>query len=302
MEHLRWSRDRSDLASLHHPVIITAFTGWNDAGDAASLAVRTLIDATGAQPVAEVDPEPFTDFATIRPQVRLDAERRREILWPTVGIWSASLPGADVLFVLGPEPSLRWQGFCSQILGLAEEAGSPLLITLGALLADVPHSRAVQLIGTATDLDLIERFDLQPSRYEGPTGIVGVLQAAAGDAGIPAASLWAAVPGYASQIPSPKAATALIHRACAMIGTPVPHSSLGTDTIAYENRLAALINDDQDLALYVARLESLADEMALEEDQDGPLDSDQLDDESLLNDPDALVSEVERFLREQKND
>ena len=302
MEHLRWSRDRSDLDSLHHPVIITAFTGWNDAGDAASLAVQTLIDSTGARPLAEVDPEPFTDFATIRPQVRLDGERRREILWPTVGIWSASLPGADVLFVLGPEPSLRWRGFCSQILGLAEAVSSPLMITLGALLADVPHSRSVQLIGTATDLDLIERFDLQPSRYEGPTGIVGVLQAAAGEAGIPAASLWAAVPGYASQIPSPKAATALIHRTCNMIGTPVPHSPLGTDTIAYENRLAALINDDHELALYVARLEALADEMAMTEEEDGPLDSDQLDDASLVDDPDALVSEVEKFLREQKND
>jgi proteasome assembly chaperone (PAC2) family protein len=302
MEHLRWSRDRSDLGTLHHPVIITAFTGWNDAGDAASLAVRTLIEATDATPLAEVDPEPFTDFATIRPQVLLNADRRREILWPTVGIWAASLPGADVLFILGPEPSLRWRGFCQQIMSLAEEVQSPLIITLGALLADVPHSRAVQLIGTATDEDLIARFDLQPSRYEGPTGIVGVLQTAAGDTGIPAASLWAAIPGYASQIPSPKAATALIHRTCAMIGTPVPHSTLGTDTIAYENRLAALINDDQDLAIYVARLESLADEMALDDDEDGPLDSDQLDDQSLVDDPNALVSEVEKFLREQKND
>jgi len=302
MEHLRWSRDGSDLGTLHHPVIITAFTGWNDAGDAASLAVRTLIEATDATPLAEVDPEPFTDFATIRPQVRLNAERRREILWPTVGIWAASLPGADVLFILGPEPSLRWRGFSQQIISLAEEAKAPLIITLGALLADVPHSRAVQLIGTATDEELIAHFDLQPSRYEGPTGIVGVIQTAAGDAGIPAASLWAAIPGYASQIPSPKAATALIHRTCAMIGTPVPHSTLGTDTIAYENRLAALINDDQDLALYVARLESLADEMALEDDEDSSLDSYHLDDHPLVDDPDALVSEVEKFLREQKND
>jgi proteasome assembly chaperone (PAC2) family protein len=302
MDHLHWSRDPSDLDELHHPVIVAAFTGWNDAGDAASLAVRTLIDSSGARPIAEIDPEPFTDFATIRPQVRLDAERHREILWPSVGMWAASLPGADVLFVLGPEPSLKWRSFCSQIIGIAERVESPLVIALGALLADVPHSRSVQLMGVTSDLELIERFDLEPSRYEGPTGIVGVLQAAAADAGIPAASLWAAIPGYASQIPSPKAATALVHRTCQMLGTPVPISSLGAETLAYENRLSAMINDDQELALYVARLEALADELALDEDEDRPLDSDQLDTPQLTDDPDALVSEVEKFLREQKND
>jgi proteasome assembly chaperone (PAC2) family protein len=302
MDHLHWSRDPSDLDELHHPVIVAAFTGWNDAGDAATLAVRTLIESSGARPLAEVDPEPFTDFATIRPQVRLDAERRREILWPTVGIWAASLPGADVVFILGPEPSLRWRSFCAQIIGIAERVQSPLVLAVGALLADVPHSRPVQLMGVTSDNELMERFELQPSRYEGPTGIIGVLQAAASEAGIPAASLWAAIPGYASQISSPKAATALVHRTCAMLGTPVPQSSLGTDSIAYENRLAAMINEDQELALYVARLEALADELSHSEDEDGPLDSDQLDSPPLVDDPDVLVSEVERFLREQKND
>ena len=302
MDHLRWSRDPSDLDDVHHPVIIAGFTGWNDAGDAASMAVRTLIESSSARPLAEIDPEPFTDFATIRPQVRLDANRRREILWPTVGIWAASLPGADVLFVLGPEPSLKWRSFCSQIIGLAERVESPLVIALGALLADVPHSRAVQLMGVTSDVELMERFELEPSRYEGPTGINGVLQAAASDAGIPAASLWAAVPGYASQIPSPKAASALVQRACAMLGTPVPRSTLGPEVIAYENRLSAMINEDHELALYVARLEALADELALSEDEDSSLDSDQLDSPALRDDPDVLVSEVEKFLREQKND
>lgn len=310
MEHVRSLGEPDALATtfgaMRHPVVIAAFTGWNDAGDAASLAVRTLIETSGAQAVAEIDPEPFTDFATIRPQVRLDAARRREILWPTVGIWSASLPGADVLFILGPEPSLRWRGFCEQIVALAEHVGAPMVITLGALLADVPHSRPVQVIGTASDTALIERFDLQPSRYEGPTGVVGVLQALIAEAGIPAASLWAAVPGYASQIPSPKAALALLHRACGMVGTPVPHSSLPTDTLGYENSLASLIGDDQELALYVARLEAMADEMDLEmadgPDTDSPLDSDLPGEQGLTDDPDALVSEVEEFLREQRDD
>jgi hypothetical protein len=302
MDHLHWSRDPSDLDELHHPVIIAAFSGWNDAGDAATLAVRTLIESSGAQPLAEVDPEPFTDFATIRPQVRLDANRRRQIVWPSVGIWSASLPGADVLFVLGPEPSLRWRSFCAQIIGIAEKVQSPLIIAIGALLADVPHSRPVQLMGVTSDLELMDRFELEPSRYEGPTGIIGVLQAAASETGIPAASLWAAIPGYASQIPSPKAAASLMHRACAILGTPVPRSTLSMEIIAYENRLAAMINDDQELAVYVARLEALADELALSDEEDGPLDSDQLGSPPLVDDPDVLVSEVEKFLRDQKTD
>lgn len=313
MEHVRWLADPATIDSLHHPVVIAAFTGWNDAGDAASTAVRTLIETTGARVLAEIDPEPFTDFATVRPHVRLDAERRREIVWPTVGIWSASLPGSDVLFVLGPEPALRWRGFCDQLVGLAGRVGSPLVITLGALLADVPHTRPVQLVGTATDLELIDRFDLEPSRYEGPTGIVGVLQHAVTESGTAAASLWAAVPGYASQIPSPKAAAALIERACSMIGCPVPHSSLAAESQAYDARLASLVADDDDLELYVARLESMLDEMQLDDDID-ELDtseygngeygngSDEATSAGLEDDPDALVSEVEQFLRDRDGD
>jgi predicted ATP-grasp superfamily ATP-dependent carboligase len=207
-----------------------------------------------------------------------------------------------VLFVLGPEPSLRWRSFCAQIIGIAEKVQSPLIIAIGALLADVPHSRPVQLMGVTSDLELMDRFELEPSRYEGPTGIIGVLQAAASETGIPAASLWAAIPGYASQIPSPKAAASLMHRACAILGTPVPRSTLSMEIIAYENRLAAMINDDQELAVYVARLEALADELALSDEEDGPLDSDQLGSPPLVDDPDVLVSEVEKFLRDQKTD
>ena len=189
MEHVR----RLAEPTLRNPAVLFAFTGWNDAGDAASSSVRALVERWDATAVAEIDPEPFTDFATIRPHVRIN-DGRRSIVWPTVGVWSASVPGGDVMLVLGPEPSLRWKLFCRQLVGLAEEAGARMAVSMGALLADVPHSRPVQIIGTASDPELIDRHDLQRSRYEGPTGIVGVLHDAMSTAGIPTASLWAAVP------------------------------------------------------------------------------------------------------------
>ena len=297
MEHVRWMADPERL-TLTNPVIVAAFTGWNDAGDAASTAVRTLIETSGASALAEIDPEPFTDFATVRPHVRLDANRTRSIVWPTVGVWSASLPGTDVILVLGPEPALRWRTFCEQIVGIAQAAGATMGLTIGALLADVPHTRPTQLIGTATDETLIERFDLERSRYEGPTGIVGVLHDALSRAGLPTASLWAAVPGYASQLASPRAAMALVERACSMMGTPPPVSRLADSIADYDARVAALISDDDDLVTYVARLEEMVDEMA---DEDDIEDDDDLDDD-LDDDPELLAAEVEQFLRERTDD
>lgn len=296
MEHVRWMADPERL-TLTNPVIVAAFTGWNDAGDAASTAVRTLIETSGASALAEIDPEPFTDFATVRPHVRLDAERVRSIVWPTVGVWSASLPGTDVILVLGPEPALRWRTFCEQVVGIAQRMGATMGLTVGALLADVPHTRPTQLIGTATDESLIERFDLERSRYEGPTGIVGVLHDALSRAGLPTASLWAAVPGYASQLASPRAAMALVERACSMMGTPAPLSRLADAVADYDARVAALISDDDDLVTYVSRLEEMVDEMD-DEDED---DEDEFDDE-IEDDPELLAAEVEQFLRERTND
>jgi len=286
-EHVRWLAE----PNLTNPVLISSFTGWNDAGDAASTALRTMIESWQAQAIAEIDPEAFTDFATVRPQVRLDDEQHRTIVWPTVGVWSASLPGTDVLLVLGPEPALRWRLFTEQIVGIAERFGVTMAISLGALLADVPHSRPVPLIGTATDETMIDRFDLQRSRYEGPTGIVGVLQDALQSAGLATASLWAAVPGYASQLPSPKAAMALVDRSCNMIGTPPPVGTLSVSAAEYDARVAALIGDDEEMAEYLTRLEQLSD--AADDD-----DLDDTPDEAPV-DPDALVEEVEQFLRDQ---
>jgi proteasome assembly chaperone (PAC2) family protein len=287
IEHVRWLAE----PALERPVLIAGFTGWNDAGDAASAALTAMIEAWDADVLAEIDPEAFTDFATVRPQVRLDAERQRSIVWPTVGVWSASLPGSDVILILGPEPALRWRLFSEQVVGIAEAFDATMAISLGALLADVPHSRPVPLIGTASDEGLIDRFELQRSNYEGPTGIVGVLQDALQRSGLPTASLWAAVPGYASQLPSPKASMALVERACTMIGTPAPLSRLASGAAEYDARVAALIGDDDDMVEYLARLEHLSDE------SDGS-------DDDLANaapiDPDELMDEVEQFLREQE--
>ncbi len=300
MDHVRWLAE----PALQRPTVIAAFTGWNDAGDAASSAVRHLVEQWGATALAEIDPEEFTDFATVRPHVRLADGRTRSIVWPTVGVWAASTPGGDVVLVLGPEPALRWRLFTEQLIAIAGRVGAGMVLTVGALLADVAHSRAVQVMGTATDQDVVDRFDLQRSRYEGPTGIVGVLHDACQSAGLPSASLWAAVPAYASQVPSPKAALALVTRACEMVGTPAPVGQLANEATAYEQRVSTMVGQDDDLLGYVSRLESIGfDEL----DDDNDDDDDELDDVADSHPPlaeddldsDELMAEVEQFLREQ---
>lgn len=285
-----------------------------------------MIEAWGAHPLATIDPEDFTDFASTRPHVRL-TNGQREIVWPTVSAWHASLPGSDVIFVLGPEPSLRWKTFCDELTALANEMGVSTVLSLGALLADVSHNRSVNIIGTATDQDLIDRFDLRRSRYQGPTGIVGVLQNTFSTEGLPTMSFWAAVPAYASQIPSAKAALALMEKACDVIGVPVPVDALSEEAAEYEGRVDRFVEQDRDLVGYVRRLESLADAGidVVDEDDDIDLfedddDDDETDDgdegesgfgtpsptlESLASgageEPLAehLIEEVEQFLRDQ---
>lgn len=306
MEHVRWLAQ----PSLRRPMLIAAFTGWNDAGDAASNSVRHLVEAWQAQPLAEIDPEEFTDFATVRPHVRLDPDRTRHIVWPTVGLWTASTPGGDVILMLGPEPALRWRLFTEQLVGIAQRFEVSMVLTLGALLADVPHSRPVQLIGTATDQDIIDRFDLQRSRYEGPTGIVGVLHDACSRADLPSASLWAAVPAYASQVPSPKAALALVERTCEILGSPGPVARLQQESAEYDARVSAFVADDTDLIGYVARLESMSDDGTLDAEYDDFDDDDDDDDDTVGGelapdtevDSDELMAELERFLRDQGSD
>ncbi|MEO7398030.1 MAG: PAC2 family protein [Ilumatobacteraceae bacterium] len=318
MEHVRWLSQ----PTLRNPIVITAFTGWNDAGDSASSGVRHLIEALGAAPLGEIDPEEFTDFATIRPHVRLSSGLTRSIIWPTVGMWHASTPGADVVMILGPEPAMRWRAFTEQIVGVAKHFSASMVVTLGALLADVPHSRTVQLIGTATDQDIIDRYDLQRSRYEGPTGIVGIIQEACQRGDITCVALWAAVPAYASQVPSPKATLALVERLGAIIGSPLPASRLAAQVEEYEAKVALIVADDDDLGSYVRRLESMSDagieDFSLDDDDDiddiDDVDADDDDDDDVVGgelgasraptlpehvDGPAFIDEVERFLRDQ---
>jgi len=289
--------------TLRNPTFLSAFTGWNDAADAASSAVRHLIDGWSATPLAEINPEPYTDFATIRPHVRLGDTGERKIMWPTVTLWHVNGAGGDIILSLGPEPSLQWKRFAGDMVAIAEHFNAKMYLTLGALLADVAHRRPVQLIGTSTDTELIERFNLRKSRYEGPTGIIGVLHDVFAKAAMPSASLWAAVPAYASQVPSPKASLALMRRSCEMIGTPAPVGAVMHLIERYEEQVNSLVNEDDDLVEYVERLENATDSGMILSDE---VNDDQLQldfgNETPESDASGLVDEVERFLREQNSE
>ncbi|MEZ5298136.1 MAG: PAC2 family protein [Ilumatobacteraceae bacterium] len=292
MEHVRWLPG-ADAITLNNPVVVAAFTGWNDAGDAASTAVRTMVETSGAVALAEIDPEPFTDFATVRPHVRLDDDRNRSIVWPTVGVWGATTPAPTSSSCSAPNRP------CGGGRSVSRSCRSPIASAPGwrsrsAHCSPTCRTRRTQVIGTATDPDLIDRFDLERSRYEGPTGIVGVLHEALSENGFPTASLWAAVPGYAAQLPSPRATFALLDKACSMMGTPAPVAGVAAEIADYDAKVAALISDDDDLVTYVARLEEMVDEMA-DDDEDDELLFETIDD----TDPGLLVDEVEQFLRNQ---
>ena len=270
---------------LRSPVLIAAFEGWNDAGEAATFATRYLADQWHARPFASIDPEEFFDFTSTRPQVRLDEGLVREIVWPANQLLAATVPGAnvDVLLLIGTEPQLRWRTFCSEVIDVAQTYGTRMIVTLGALLAEVPHTRPVSVVGNAYDPEIIERLNLQPSRYQGPTGIVGVLHDAARRAGIPSASFWAAVPTYVPGAPSPKAALALIERTAELLAVPVQITELEIAAASYERQIDSLVADDDDTAAYVARLEHDADTPEVVDDE--------------LDEGD-LIEEVERFLRD----
>ncbi|HEY2303494.1 MAG TPA: PAC2 family protein [Acidimicrobiales bacterium] len=286
MEIVRWER----RVQLRHPVLIAAFEGWNDAGDAASLAVGYLAEEWSAQRFASVDPEEFYDFTVTRPEVRIAEGSQRRIEWPSTELWAAALPslGRDVVLLRGVEPQLKWRTFCAAVVGVARAVGAELAVTLGALLADVPHTRPVRVSGMAHDPALADRLGLRASAYEGPTGIVGVLHDACSRAGLPSASLWATVPHYVSQVPSPKAALALVERSAALVGTQVDPVDLRAAAMAYVEQVSERVADDDEAAAYVAQLEE-ADDLEQE-------------DVSMLPSGDALAAEVERFLRDEHRD
>lgn len=273
---------------LRDPILIAAFGGWNDAGEAATYAATHLSRVWSARKVASIEPEEFYDFQTNRPHVELIDGETRRITWPSNDFFAAVVPHTDrdVLLMIGTEPNMRWKTFSNLVVQVARRHGVQLVITFGALLADVPHSRPVQITSTAVDKELIERLDLVRSRYEGPTGIVGVLHDAFAASGIPSASLWAAVPHYLAVSPNPKAALALVERATELIGAAVDIDDLLGATAAYEDRVAEIVSSDDDVQAYVKLLEERSD------------DREELDPNDLPS-GDALAAELERYLRDQ---
>ena len=297
-EHVRWIR----RPQLRRPHIVAAFTGWNDAADAASGALKHLVEYMGAAPLAEIEPEEFTDFATVRPHIRLSDTAMRQIIWPTVSLWTVSDDDKDLILILGPEPALRWKLFVEQILGVAHYYEAASIVSLGALLADVPHRQPTQILGTAVDQKLIDLHDLQRSRYEGPTGIVGVLNDMAHKAGFATVSLWAAVPAYAPQVPSPKASAALIDRLSEIIDSDAPTSVLEARVERYEQQIDDLIENDPSLSRYIEQLESMVDDDDDEyDDYSDDDDDDDITAEEVV-DSDMLMEEIEGFLRGQSDD
>jgi proteasome assembly chaperone (PAC2) family protein len=267
--------------------MVAAFEGWNDAGEAASDALSHLERVWGATVAAELDPEDYHDFQVNRPLVSVDDDGLRTITWPTTRLSWATPAGAarDVVLVRGIEPSMRWRAFVAEILGFADRLGVGTLVTLGALLADVPHTRPIPVTSTSEDARLLERLAIEPSRYEGPTGIVGVLQEAAHRAGLPGLSLWAAVPHYVGQSPSPKATLALLRRVEEMLDVNVPLGDLVEDARAWERGVDELAEEDGEIAEYVRQLEEAKDTADLPEASG-----------------EAIAMEFERYLRRRGDD
>ena len=268
-------------------MLVAAFRGCNDGAQGATLAASFLAQAWNADRFADVDPEEVYDFQAVRPHVRLEDGVTRKIDWPETVFYSAAVPDADrdAVILLGVEPNTRWRTFTGEITGLAVDLGVELVVTLGALLADVPHTRPAPVTGSATDPALVEELGLASSRYEGPTGIVGVLHDACRAAGVPSASLWAAVPHYVSLAASPKAALALSERLAALLGITLDLTDLERAAEAYELQVSAAVAQDEETEAYVHELETRRD--ALGEELDVPSG-------------DTLAAELTRFLKEHE--
>ena len=288
MQPLQWEH-RPD--GLRAPALICAFKGWNDAADAASSAIQFVGSALSARRFATIDPEDFYDFQATRPRVRMVDGQAREVVWPAVELFEAKVPRAprDLILMTGSEPSFRWRTFCKLVVELAEVLGTQLVVTMGALLADVPHTRPVSVTGLSSDPALVARLGLAPSSYEGPTGIVGILHAACQDAGLPSASLWAAVPHYIAATPNPKAALALVRKLEGLVGVAVDASEMETAAADYERQVNVAVQSDPDVQAFVERLEQAAGEEA--------------DDEpTALPSGETIARDLQRFLRQRGGD
>lgn len=270
-----------DLPELIDPVMVAAFEGWNDAGDAASAAIEHLDRVWKGEVFAALDAEDYYDFQVNRPTIWLDGDTRR-ITWPTTRLSVVRLaePRRDLVLVHGIEPNLRWRSFCNELLGFAHELGVETVVVLGAMLGDAPHSRPVPVNGTTSDPVVAANVGLEQSRYEGPTGIVGVFQEACAHAGMPALTFWASVPHYVAQPPSPKATLALLRRLEDFLDVSVPMGELAEDARAWQVGVDQLAAEDTEVAEYVRSLEAARDTEDLPEASG-----------------DAIAAEFERYLK-----
>jgi proteasome assembly chaperone (PAC2) family protein len=289
MQPLTWDHRPSGLRA---PALLCAFRGWNDAGEAATAAVSFFTSALDGKRFAWTDAEEFFDYQATRPRIRLVDGATREIEWPSLEIFEAPVPRAprDLVLIVGPEPSLRWRSFSSLIVELAEVLGVQMVVTVGALLAEIPHTHAVPMTGLSSDRALVERLGLKGSSYEGPTGIVGVVHRACADAGVPSVSLWASVPHYVAAAPNPKAALALLRKLESLVGVSVDASALERAAADYERQVGLAVQSDPDIQAFVERLEQTT------ENEQQPLTPEE------LPSGDILAREFQRFLRQRGGD
>jgi proteasome assembly chaperone (PAC2) family protein len=287
VDALNWE---GDLPHLRSPVLVCAFRGWNDAAAAASTALTSIATALDAELIAKVDPEEFFDFQSTRPTISLDEGQTRRIEWPENNLIAARVPTADRDLVLldGTEPNLRWRTFSETIATAADALGVELVVTLGALIAEVSHTLPVPITGLASSQELVEELDLERSNYEGPTGIVGVVHHLCRQTGIESASLWAAVPHYVAAVPNPKAALALLRRLEGLTGIAVEASGLEEETTDYEEQIGRAVAANPEIEELVARIEAEQVDMMGAEGEDLPS-------------ADTLAREFQRFLRQRGN-
>ena len=280
----------ASLPELHNTIVVAAFEGWNDAGDAASDALEHLDAIWEADPLVEIDDESYYDYQVNRPVIRQVDGVTRELVWPSMRISHCRPPGADrdIVLMHGVEPNMRWRTFCAELLAVADKLNVDTVVILGALLADTPHTRPVPVSGAAYSPESAERFGLQETRYEGPTGIAGVFQDACVAAGIPAVTFWAAVPHYVSQPPNPKATVALLRRVEEVLDIEVPLADLPAQAEEWELAVTEMTTDDDEIAEYVQSLEQRGDAEVDMSEALGKIDGD------------ALAAEFERYLRRRR--